>query len=135
MQIIRTISALTLALMVLVSSTSFMVGMHFCMGEVKDVSLFVPAAQCPKHQENLPACHMHQDDCCQDKVVLHDGDDFKNNIKSLEFGTSVPLQLSTPPVLISEIVPAFYSRISAPAIHAPPLLYTDITIDHQVFRI
>ena len=112
-----------------------MVGMHFCMGEVKYVSVFVPAAQCPKHQSKLPACHKHQADCCQDKVVLHDGDDFKNNVKSLESGTTVSLQLSTPPVLVSEIIPAFSSLVSAPAIYAPPLSYTDITIDHQVFRI
>ena len=40
MKPIRFISAVLLAIVVLVSSTSFMVGMHICMGEVQNIALF-----------------------------------------------------------------------------------------------
>jgi len=46
MKSLRTITSLTLALLVFVSSTSFMVGMHICSGEVQNIALFTKAEGC-----------------------------------------------------------------------------------------
>ena len=46
MKAVKTIFVFALALLVLVSSTSFMVGIHFCSGEVADMALFTEAEPC-----------------------------------------------------------------------------------------
>jgi hypothetical protein len=133
---IRSISALVLALLVMLSSTSFMVGVHFCMGEVKSISFFTKAEQCPKQQSNLPLCHKHmQSNCCQDKSVLHEGDDFKNNMQSLTFDSPVIAVVLVHTVLISEIIPSSKAALSFYPAYDPPLPSDDLTVDLQVFLI
>ena len=76
MKTLHRIILLTLALLVLVSSTGMAVGMHICGGELRDITFFGAAADCPmeqKQQEKLPPCHTlkgtqskDSNDCCQD---------------------------------------------------------------------
>src|SRR5687768_17674727 len=77
MKAIRTISTLLMATLLLVSSTSFMVGMHVCMGEVQSIAIFSKADGCAM-EKNLPPCHRHMTaPCCDDETVIHEADDFK----------------------------------------------------------
>ncbi|GHA79399.1 HYC_CC_PP family protein [Pontibacter akesuensis] len=76
MKLYRQIILLTLTLLVLVSSTGMAVGMHLCGGELRDVTFFGAAADCPmeqKQQKKLPPCHTPKEDaatdsenCCED---------------------------------------------------------------------
>ena len=134
MKAFRAISSLLLAILVLMSSTSFLVGMHFCGGEVRSVSLFVPADQCPGHQAPAPACHKHMSDCCKDEVVLHNGEDFKHSVSNPETTASLTLEVSTPPVVVSETIPSF-SYVRTFSTYYPPTHSTDTSLDIRVLRI
>src|SRR5688572_17526973 len=106
MKAIRSISAVLLALLVLVSSTSFMVGMHICMGEVQNLALFTKADACEK-EKSLPPCHRHQKaPCCEDETYVHDGDDFKASNAHFHVVAPAPIDIEQPMILISEVIPA-----------------------------
>ncbi|HYE56329.1 MAG TPA: hypothetical protein VD816_05105 [Ohtaekwangia sp.] len=135
MKAFRTISAAILALLVLVSSTSFMIGVHFCKGEVKNVALFTKAEGCEK-EKSLPPCHRHtKAPCCEDEMVIHEGDDFKAGSADIHIVAPVPADIASPMVLISEIIPsAPIARIQYLP-YDPPLRSGDLTISYQVFLI
>jgi hypothetical protein len=135
MKAFRAISAFVLAFLVLVSSTSFMVGMHICMGEVQNVALFEHADDCQK-MKLLPACHKHlKPSCCQEEVLYHDGTDFKASIEQTQIEGPAPAIIEVPFLMISEIIPA--SEISRIQYfdYDPPLPSSDLTVTLQVFLI
>lgn len=135
MKVIRKISALLLALLVLVSSTSFMVGFHICKDEVQNVALFGKADSCEK-EKSLPPCHRHlKAPCCADETLLHEGNDFKTSVEHIHLVAPVPTYMEQPPVFISEVIPAApLSRIHYYNYDAP-LRSGDLTVEHQVFLI
>ena len=134
MKTLRSISSVLLALLVLVSSTSFMIGVHFCKDEVKNIALFSKADSCVK-EKSVPPCHRHKTPCCADETIIHEGQDFKASIEHVQIIVPAPLDMEHPPLLISEIIPAtpfarthFYN-------YDPPLRSWDLTVEHQVFLI
>jgi hypothetical protein len=135
MKVIRPISAVVLALLVLVSSTSFVVGLHFCMGEVKSVALFTKAESCAK-QKDVPPCHRkHKASCCQDETIVHTGESFKASIAKVAMSVPVAVIVEHSFVLISEVIPdAPLARIQYRN-YDPPLRSSDITVEHQLFLI
>jgi hypothetical protein len=135
MKTVRSISAILLAVLVLVSSSSFMVGMHICMGEIQNVALFTKADGCEK-EKNLPPCHRHQNaPCCDDETIVHRGEDFKASIDQIQIVVPAPFDIEQPLVLISEIIPsAIASRVHYYN-YDPPLRPCDLTVEHQVFLI
>lgn len=135
MKVIRSISAVLLALLVLVSSTSFMVGFHICMGEVQNVALFTQADGCEK-EKSLPPCHRHlKAPCCADETYVHDGDDFKASIELYNVVAPAPVDIEQPMVLISEVIPASPISHIQYYNYDPPLRSWDLTVEHQVFLI
>ena len=135
MKALRSISVVVLALLVLVSSTSFMIGMHFCMGEVQDIALFAKADSCEKEQ-SLPPCHRHTTaPCCEDETVIHESDDLKAAIAHMHVAVPAPMDLEQPLILISEVIPAApLSRFKYNS-YDPPLRSCDLTVEHHVFLI
>jgi hypothetical protein len=135
MKVIRSISAVLLALLVLVSSTSFMIGMHFCMGEVQSIALFTKADGCEKEQ-SLPPCHRHMKaPCCADETIIHEGDDFKASVANIHIVAPASIDIEQPAILISELIPtAPIARIQYYK-YDPPLRSSDLTVEHQVFLI
>lgn len=135
MKAFRTISAVILSLLVLVSSTSFMVGFHFCMGEIEEIALFSKAEGCQK-EKSLPPCHRHiKVPCCEDEVVFHEASAFKASIEQVHFETSAPIDIEQPLILISEIIPAAPIARIQYYNYDPPLRPSDLTVKHQVFLI
>jgi hypothetical protein len=134
MKILRSISAVLLATLVLFSSTSFMVGMHICMGQVKSVALFGRAESCQK-ENALPICHqVIRLACCEDETVIHEGSDFKDSAQHIHHAVNSFVGIE-PVALVSEIIPIspfaqlkFYN-------YDPPLRARDLTLAHQVFII
>jgi hypothetical protein len=135
MKAFRTISAVILAILVLFSSTSFMIGMHFCMGEVQNIAFFTKADACEK-ERSLPPCHRHiKVACCEDKTVVHKGDDFKASLVGFKLSAPATIDIEQALILISEIIPsAPVSRVQYYD-YDPPLRSCDRTIEHQVFLI
>jgi hypothetical protein len=135
MKVLRSISAVVLAILVLISSTSLMVGMHLCMGEVQNIAFFSKADGCVEEQSQ-PACHRHSTaPCCDDETVIHEADDFKASMAHDHIAGPTSMELDQPVVLISEVIPtAPVSRLRYFS-YDPPLLSCDRIVDHQVFLI
>jgi hypothetical protein len=135
MKALRTISVIALALLVLLSSTSFMVGMHFCQGKVKNIALFAKADGCEREQK-LPPCHRPtKAPCCEDTNLTHDGDDFNVSIEQMHIVTPALIELEQPIVLISEIIPCAPISRTQHYNYDPPLRCCDLTVEHHVFLI
>ena len=135
MKVIRSISAVLLAILVLVSSTSFMIGMHFCMGEVQNIALFGKADSCQK-EKALPACHKHMKPaCCEDETVFHEGTHFKACVEHIHIVAPAPIDIEQPLVVISEVIPAAPIASIRYYQYDPPLRTCDLTVEHQVFLI
>ena len=135
MKVLRTISAVVLAILVLVSSTSFTIGMHLCMGEVQNIALFSKADSCEK-ELSLPPCHRHtKAACCDDETVINDADDFKASAAHYHVAVPSPIDIEQTLVLISEIFPTAPLSGVKYYKYNPPLRSCDLTVEHQVFLI
>jgi hypothetical protein len=135
MKAIRTISAVLFSLLVLVSSTSFMVGFHICMGEVENIALFNKAEGCEK-EKSLPPCHKHMKPaCCEDETFIHEGDDFKASVQHIHIVAAPPIDLEHPPVLIAEVIPTAEIAKTQYFDYDPPLRTSDLTVSLHVFLI
>jgi hypothetical protein len=104
MRLFRSIVSLVFAFLVLVSSTSFMVGIHRCGGHVKDIALFDKAEGCANEQK-VPPCHrLDTPVCCQDVTVIHEEEDFKGEIAQFEFFPSLIGDAVQSEVVLAEVI-------------------------------
>lgn len=134
MRIFRTIAAVALAFLVLVSSTNFVIGVHYCMGKVKDVAFLAKADAC-KNETKLPPCHKQSKPCCEDETIIHKGDDLKASANQLHFTMPAAIEMEQPPVLVAEIIPAAPVTYREHYLYDPPLRTCDITVAHRVLLI
>jgi hypothetical protein len=135
MKTLRTLSVLFFALLVLVSSTSFLVGVHFCQGEVENISLFVKAEGCEREQK-LPPCHRHmQAPCCDDETVVHSGDHFNTCSNHIHVIAPVAVDIAEQAVLIAEVIPSGALQPRRYFLYDPPLRSADLTVEHHTFLI
>jgi hypothetical protein len=130
MKLYRTILSLGFFLLTLISSTNFMVGLHFCGDEIA-VAMFTKA-ECGM-EANIPPCHRPQHACCDDELIVHEAQDFKNTFNEFQFQPQLIAELVLPTVL-SEVITKTSSQFDLSVYH-PPLRATDLTVSHQVFRI
>lgn len=135
MKSIRTIASVTLALLVFVSSTSFMVGMHICSGEIQNIALFAKAEGCEK-EKKLPPCHRHETvPCCDDEAIVHEGKDFNASFSEANVPPTSFVAIASPIVVLSEIIPINYLTKVKHFNYDTPLRTCDLTVAHQVFLI
>jgi hypothetical protein len=135
MKSFRSIVSLILALLVLVSSTSFMVGMHLCSGEVQNVALFSKAQPCEKEMK-MPPCHRHQtSSCCDDETIVHEGEDFNTVSSEVSIPPVSFITIAPPVIMLSEIIPFHYISEAKLSNYDTPLRACDRTVAHQVFLI
>jgi len=139
MKLLRTIISLSLALMVLISSSSFVVNMHFCGGHVQSVSLIEDAAPCPMEVQ-IPPCHkemvLKKSGCCEDTRVAFEGKDFSAKIQdfSLLAWQSINWMATLP--MIMEVIQvhealSYYNHTP----YKPPMVERDIPVLVQSFLI
>lgn len=132
---IRTIASVTLALLVFFSSTSFMVGMHFCSGEIQNIALFTKAEGCEK-EKKLPPCHRHETvPCCDDEAIVHEGEDFNASFPEVSVPTISFVAIAPPSIILSEIIPVTYLPKVKHLNYDTPFRACDLTVTHQVFLI
>jgi len=136
MKVFRVISALVLAILVLVSSTNFLVGIHFCMGDVQNVTLFSESSGCEMPKKIIPPCHKHvQEPCCDDETVVHESDDvFASQNEATVVGPD-SLHLAALPVFIADIVPSNTLAQTYRPLYDPPLRSPDYTVDFRTLWI
>jgi hypothetical protein len=128
-----------LALMVLISSSSFMVNMHFCGGHMQSVSLIADADPCPMEVQ-LPPCHkkmaVKKSGCCEDKHVVFEGKDFNAQLQDFSalhwpassFVVSLPLIMEV--IQVNEAL-----SFSNHTPYKPPIVERDIPVLVQSFLI
>lgn len=132
MKALRSILSLFFAGLVLISSTSFLVGIHHCGGQVRSIALFDKAEPCEMERQ-VPPCHrIATGSCCQDVTVVHENEDF-NSFPSFELSPSFSDDALATTILLAEIVP-----VTAPTVlpvYHPPVLLVDRPAALQVFLI
>lgn len=130
----RPILATALIFLILMSGSSFIVGLHLCGGSVQNVALFKKADGCEKEKQ-LPPCHRQMTKpCCEDEQVLHEGQGFNNPTTQINIDIPYVGSVVHSPVVIAEILNSAYSQIQFYN-YDPPLRSCDLTVSFQVFLI
>jgi hypothetical protein len=131
---LRSILSPVFIFLILMSGSSFMVGIHLCRGTVQNVALFKKADGCEKEKQ-LPPCHRKlTKPCCEDEEVFHEGQGFKNTITQINIATPLVADVIHTPVLIAEIISSAIQQKKY-CNYDPPLRSRDLTVSHQVFLI
>jgi len=128
-----------LALMVLVSSSSFTVNMHFCGGHMQSVSLIEEADACSMEVQ-LPPCHkklaVKKSGCCEDKHVAFEGKDFNAQVQDFSFLTWQAINwVAALPVIMEVIQVNEVLAFSNHTQYKPPIVGRDIPVLVQSFLI
>jgi hypothetical protein len=137
MKLLRSILSIVLAFLVLLSSTNFMVGIHYCGGKVQNVAVFTPADECDM-EKSLPPCHrkmMARTHCCDDEQVIHKADDQKISSAKIQLVIPIAVVANSVEVIVSEIIPSAALSHTQYYNYDPPLRSCDLTLEHQVLLI
>ena len=129
----RNILSMGFSLLVLLSSSYYMVGFHLCSGQVQNIAFFSKAESCPLEKQ-MPPCHRQEKSCCDNEVIVHEAQDFKNSITEFNFHPEFISGLSTRPELLSEIIREDFCSVNF-AQYQPPWRTPDLTVSHRIFRI
>ncbi|MEL4308901.1 HYC_CC_PP family protein [Joostella sp. CR20] len=125
--VLRNISTLLMAMVVLFSTMSFTVDMHYCGSELVDVAFLKPAKDCGMEMQNDTTSteKISKSHCCTDEHLVVEGQtELKSSFEKLSFHQQtllvsyvfsfinvfegleeniIPFKNYTPPLLISEI--------------------------------
>jgi hypothetical protein len=135
MHSLKGISILAMVFLVLLSSSNFMIGIHFCSDEIQNISFLTKAEACEMERE-LPPCHRHMTaPCCEDETIVHKGEELKNPVSALHIPAPLAMDLTNLHVILAEVVPAEPFAHASFCLYDPPLRWDDITIANQVFLI
>ena len=126
------LGAISLAVLLLFSTMSFTLDMHFCGETLVDVGLYHPAEDCGMSMGGDAADAM---DCCSDLEVCVQGQDDLN--PTLETGMEAPMLfigdlLYTYVVVLVEDLPENFIPFRE---YSPPRLFRDISVRDQSFLI
>jgi hypothetical protein len=131
----RSIFSGAFAVLVLFSSSSFMVGIHLCSGRIQNVALFTKAESC-EMEKKIPPCHRHESKpCCEDETIIHNSEDFNTRFTDFSIAPALASDVELPPVLISEVIPASPILNIQSFNYDPPLRASDLTVSFRVFLI
>lgn len=138
MEIFQRILSLSLALLILVSTSSFVVNMHFCGGAIQELSFKAILESC---QMDTPAAtnshcetiEQEEDSCCADHSVVNETQDFNNH--------SHQVQELKPDFKIISFVACFVLAVLEPVDqsilshqdYSPPLIERNIPVLVQSF--
>jgi hypothetical protein len=135
MKALRTISPICLAVLVLVSSSSFVVNAHFCGNSLESVSLFSPIGGC-ESKIVMPPCHKPaKHSCCDDKTIVHESQDLKAASTQIHLSTVFAVEPAQSQVFVSEIIPSYPLSVTTFFDDDSPLPSPDLTISLRVFLI
>ena len=123
-----------MALLVLVSTVSWTVDKHLCMGRVMDISFFADAESCGMEKAAALMEKKMENHCCGDETFTILGqDDLKLSWDDLEIEQQYFI------VALSEYYKQLFEPINKEVIpdehYPPPILIKDIQLFDQVFLI
>lgn len=137
MKVLKNIASLFLSLLVVLSSMSFTVNMHLCMGELESVRLLSQAPACDMHRKS---CHASlpdkssKDDCCEDEQRILQGQDELS--KAAAFQETQPELVAVFSLLVSYFTASTeLPLMEAIEVYIPPLFPRDIPVLIQSFLI
>ena len=129
-----------LALVMLTGSVGVTVNRHFCMGELKSLTLFGQAEACEMARPAPAACPMHaaarKKGCCDDEHEFVKWDD-NRQVSELQALPSLPALL-VPAVLLPPVRPPLHPHAAALRRYEnyrPPPRLIDVPSHWQVFRL
>lgn len=130
------IVAQLLALLVLMSTVSWTVDKHFCMGQVMDIAFFHTAEDCGMEDSSqLPEFEEYRSHCCTNESLTLSGQDRlqKSSWEELDFQQRRILQALAFSLLVS--FKSAWKREVGGFQNPTPLTKEDIHIFYQVFLI
>jgi hypothetical protein len=134
MKVLRIISSVAFTLLVLVSSSSFSVGLHLCGGHVNDVAFLDDADGCG--HENMPPCHRKMmEGCCADETLVHESQGFKADLYAVALAPTLLFPCIQLPVFVADIIPTQPEPQEKFLCYNIPLRSCDRVVAHQVFLI
>ncbi|PZD77640.1 hypothetical protein DNG35_08490 [Mesonia sp. K7] len=126
-----------MAILILLSTTSFTIQKHFCGDFLIDSAVFTALEKCSKEPCSGDAkdTSIAKPDCCNDVVDLVEGQDVvtTKNYDDLEYEQQVFLFAFTQSYFqLYEYLP---TQVIPHQNYTPPTLVTDVQVSHQVFLI
>ncbi len=123
-----------MALLLLLSTVSWTVEKHFCMGRLMDVSFFMDAEDCGMEAAVMLMGDEEGNHCCDDESFTLEGqDDLKLNWNDIDLDRQYFLTVFTNSYL------SLFSKPLKPSFegfdYPPPILVRDIQLLDQVFLI
>jgi len=143
LKLFRKISALFLAMLVLLGSTSFTFNMHKCMGQIRSMALFMEATPCDMESMNDGAHESHttsdagikvsKQGCCEEHSLFVEGQDELKITSSVNAPDVQFLAVLFTITLFSpfQVTPSQDTFRE----YAPPLIERDIPVLCQTFLI
>jgi len=127
-----------MALVVLLTTTSFTIDMHYCGSNMVDFSFFQNVETCGMDKAEIAsACEnpeLSKKSCCSDDQLFIDGqDDLKNNFSNLTFEQQIFVASFT-----YSYISLFEETASSEVLffdYAPPFVKRDVQALHQTFLI
>ena len=130
----KTIS-LAMAVLLLLSTTSWKVEKHYCMGHLMDVAFFSDVDTCGMDMSDHADTKMQQDNsCCNDEVIVIDGqDDLKLSFNDLGMDQQSFLVAFTYSYI--DLFETLAEQAVPHKQYPPPILVKDIQLLDEVFLI
>lgn len=129
--------AVAMAFLLLVSTTSWMVDTHYCMGHVRDIAFFKNADTCGMMMDMDRKTNPHlqtSKSCCSDELITLEGQDKVTlSFNDIQLGQQLFLAALTYTYL--DLFPEVSHKEILQEHYPPPILVKDLLILDQVFRI
>lgn len=129
--LVSKIASLSLALLVLFSTLSFTVGIHYCGNIMMDKAALAQAEPCEMHQ-NHPS--EEKSECCDDEIEIIKGQD-ELQLSKAEFDLDIPLEFAIFSFIHFSSLDFFAQETATTEVYDPPQYHRDFQILHQVFLI
>jgi len=138
MNIFRKIASISLSILLLVSTTSFVVDEHYCGNMLVDATIFGKASNCfceeydnSKIKDNLS---IESDSCCSENQIIHESN---NEIKKVlnELSSENSLFLHSYFYTYIDLFEGLENSFTPFRNYLPPLIITDIQVINEAFLI
>ena len=137
-QLFNNILSVFLSFLLLATTSSFAVNLHYCSNELVDIGLFNKADSCKiiltKEESSSKHCNLEKETCCNEKTILHNGNDIvKVTTLQVNINTLVYTQSLSP--LYTILIKNSKKKNIPFKYYSPPSLVTDIYVIYDTFLI
>ncbi len=135
-QFVHKVVSIFMAFVVLFSTMSFTVDMHYCGDSLVDVAVFSKTKNCGMQMEDFSFCKIPivKKDCCKEKQLIHQSEDtFQPNFRKITF--SQQLFIVSYVYTYTNLFEGLQERVVPFKYYAPPLVVKDIQLLDEVFLI